>query len=93
MSKKITKIVAFIALFWILLSIIWTWVLIIYETYFSQNQNYTVEIWDDYFDFINSLPDEELEELLIDIDNNLDNIQEQEFEDIYEENNTDYESN
>jgi len=88
-----TKIVAFIALFWILLSIIWTWALIIYETYFSQNQNHTIEIWDDYLDFINSLSEEELEELLIDMDNNLDNIQEQEFEytsDISEENNTDY---
>gem|GEM_PF-6465287 len=44
-------------------------------------------------DFINSLSEEELEELLIDMDNNLDNIQEQEFEytsDISEENNTDY---
>lgn len=36
-QSKMTKIVAIFALFWIIISVIWTWILVFYEMYFSSN--------------------------------------------------------
>lgn len=50
-QNKMTKIVAFIALFSIILYVVWTWILVIYEMYFLKNNN-------------DSLTQEQLEEII-----------------------------
>lgn len=38
-NNKTAKIIASLALIWIIASIVWTWILFIYESYNSQNNN------------------------------------------------------
>lgn len=49
-KNTLTKIMAIIALFWIILGVVSTWILIIYETMFpvtgsSQIENSTLNTW------------------------------------------------
>ena len=62
------KIAAIIALFWIIIWVVWTWVLVIYETYFSNNSINQEFNTQDYNEFLESLSQEELEELMKDIE-------------------------
>ena len=50
MSKKATKLIAMIALIWIIISVVWSWVLVIYEMYFKDTWN--IVEWD-YSDLLN----------------------------------------
>lgn len=93
MKKRWTKakIAAIIALFWIIISIIWTSFLFIYEVYFSKNNIETSS--EEWSDFLNSLTDEQREEFLNNMENpsedleedfSFDNIQEDENEKAWE---------
>lgn len=91
-----TKIIAYLALFWILISVIWTWALIVYETYFTDNNLWDIEVSQEWLDFINSMNEEELKDFLDDIeestsDINLDDLESNdiiyEWDELNEDNN------